>query len=170
MIEYRFEEHFRDSYVEGQATPRACSTSTSCTGRSIRIGLIVTSIEAEALVLPWQECPRALASAQRIVGWPVVELRAAVREELVGTSTCTHLNDTLRVLADLSALAPVLRAVDREERLGVPYGTGHHGPGKTARSASSTAASPNDVGGRVSGSRRPYTSRIKASAGIVTVG
>ena len=71
-------------------------------------GLTVTSIEAEALVLPWQECPRALASAERIVGWPVAELRARVRAELVGTSTCTHLNDTLRALADLSVLADLL--------------------------------------------------------------
>ena len=105
--EYRFEEHFRDSYVEA-SDAESVLHEYLVHGTLDPDRLVVASIEAEALVLPWQECPRALASAQRIVGWPVAELRARVREELVGTSTCTHLNDTLRVLADLSALAPVL--------------------------------------------------------------
>jgi Protein of unknown function (DUF2889) len=32
------------------------------------------------------------------------DLRLRVRRELVGTASCTHLNDTLRSLADLGAL------------------------------------------------------------------
>jgi hypothetical protein len=32
------------------------------------------------------------------------ELRDRVRGEFVGISTCTHLNDTLRAIADLDAL------------------------------------------------------------------
>ena len=103
----RFEEHFRDSYVEGYDAESVLHEYL-VHGTVDPDGLTVTSIEAEALVLPWQECPRALASAQRIVGWPVAELRARVRAELVGTSTCTHLNDTLRALADLSVLADLL--------------------------------------------------------------
>jgi hypothetical protein len=35
---------------------------------------------------------------------PLSELRERVRGEFVGTSTCTHLNDTLRAIADLDAL------------------------------------------------------------------
>ena len=34
----------------------------------------------------------------------LAELRDRVRAEFVGTSTCTHLNDTLRAIADLDAL------------------------------------------------------------------
>ena len=34
----------------------------------------------------------------------IAELRDHVRTEFVGTSTCTHLNDTLRCLGDLDAL------------------------------------------------------------------
>ncbi len=105
--EYRFEEHFRDSYVEGRDAESVLHEYLVRGTADLR-RLVVASIEAEALVLPWRECPRALASAQRIVGWPVADLRARVRDELVGTSTCTHLNDTLRVLADLSVLAAVL--------------------------------------------------------------
>ena len=56
-------------------------------------------------MLPWVECPQALGSASRLVGATVDELRAVVRADFVGTSTCTHLNDTLRGLADLPALA-----------------------------------------------------------------
>jgi hypothetical protein len=55
-------------------------------------------------VLPWQECPAALGSAGRINGMAVGELRNRIRTEFVGTSTCTHLNDTLRALGDLGAL------------------------------------------------------------------
>jgi hypothetical protein len=32
------------------------------------------------------------------------EMRDRVRGEFVGTSTCTHLNDTLRAIGDLEAL------------------------------------------------------------------
>jgi hypothetical protein len=35
-------------------------------------------------------------------------LRKRVREQLVGPSTCTHLNDTLRALEDVPELAALL--------------------------------------------------------------
>jgi hypothetical protein len=35
----------------------------------------------------------------------IPELRQRIRGEFVGTSTCTHLNDTLRALGDVAALA-----------------------------------------------------------------
>jgi hypothetical protein len=38
------------------------------------------------------------------VGVPVTDLPARVRAELVGPATCTHLNSTLRSLADVAAL------------------------------------------------------------------
>ena len=63
-------------------------------------------------MLPWQECPGAIGSAARIEGMTLSELRDRVRGEFVGTSTCTHLNDTLRAIADLDALLD-LRAGSR---------------------------------------------------------
>lgn len=68
--------------------------------------LVVRTVAVEARTLPWPECPGALASAQRIVGRRVDDLPGWVRAELAGTSTCTHLNDLLRSLAGVAALAP----------------------------------------------------------------
>jgi hypothetical protein len=66
--------------------------------------LVITEALAIPKVLPWQECPAAAASARRIVGSPVAEVRAYVKESLFGTSTCTHLNDLLRSLDDITSL------------------------------------------------------------------
>ena len=65
---------------------------------------VVEAIEVEPRVLPWDECPSAAASAQRIVGIEVAELPGIVRGDLVGASTCTHLNSTIRTLADAASL------------------------------------------------------------------
>jgi hypothetical protein len=67
-------------------------------------------IEAAPRALPFMECPEAAASATRLVGAAVGGLRREVREEFVGATTCTHLNDTLRSLEDIAALAPALTA------------------------------------------------------------
>jgi len=57
--------------------------------------------EADFAALPWRECSGALLSAGRIVGQQPEGLRAQVRDEFLGPSTCTHLNDTIRSLKDL---------------------------------------------------------------------
>jgi hypothetical protein len=72
--------------------------------------LRIERVEATAQVLPWVECEAAVASARRLAGRPVASLRPAVRAELTGPSTCTHLNDTLRSLEDVAALAGALGA------------------------------------------------------------
>ena len=66
------------------------------------------SCRAEIGVLPWVECPGAVPSAGRVVGTTPGDLRERVRHEFTGTSTCTHLNDTLRALAALPFLAAVV--------------------------------------------------------------
>lgn len=71
----------------------------------------IAAVEARPGVLPWHECPRALASAGRVVGTSVDDLRAEVRSTFRGTSTCTHLNDVLAAIGD----TPVL--LDRLDRL-----------------------------------------------------
>ncbi len=70
----------------------------------------MTFVAAEARdhSLPWQECPRAAASAERLVGMPLEGLRATIRAEFVGPTTCTHLNDTMRSLEDVATLAHLL--------------------------------------------------------------
>ncbi len=99
--------HFRDSHVDAEGSETVVHEYTvrgSVDGSEDR----VVGMEAEARVLPWMECPGALASAGRLAGMPVSGLRAQVRRELTGTSSCTHLNDTLRSLSDVPTLASVL--------------------------------------------------------------
>jgi hypothetical protein len=63
-----------------------------------------TAVEAAAGPLPYPECPASGGSAARLVGMPLLGLRRAVRRTFVGTSTCTHLNDTFGAMEDLGAL------------------------------------------------------------------
>ena len=96
-----FDAHFRDSHVDGVGAETIVHEYTVV--GAIDDG-VIARVEATAHVLPWQECPGALASAQRITGMPISQLRNRIRTEFTGTSTCTHLNDTLRSLGDIDAL------------------------------------------------------------------
>jgi DUF2889 family protein len=98
---------FRDSHVapDGRETiVHEYSLSAALDPDS----LAITEIEATAGALPWVECNPAPASARRLVGHAVADLRPMVRAEFTGTTTCTHLNDTLRSLQDVVTLAPLL--------------------------------------------------------------
>jgi hypothetical protein len=67
-------------------------------------------IAATPHALPWMECPVAASSADRLVGRPVADLRSFIRTDFTGITTCTHLNDQLRTLADITTLAARLAA------------------------------------------------------------
>jgi hypothetical protein len=98
---------FRDSYLDSDGVESVVHEY----GLSVRIdrdALTVLAIAAEPRVLPWQECPMAVASSGRLVGQRLTGLRTHVRGELTGTSTCTHLNDLLRSLDDVAVLARAL--------------------------------------------------------------
>jgi len=100
--ELRAQEHFRDSYAgaNGEQVMHEYLVDAifDDDGR-------LTSIDVDPRVLPWKECPGAAASAQQLVGIALEDLAAHVRSELVGATTCTHLNSTLRTLADVRTLA-----------------------------------------------------------------
>ena len=101
--------HFRDSHLAVDA-PEDVLHEYTLQATVDPKALMVLSAEAQARTLPWPECPNALASAERLAGEPVAGLRAKVHEGFRGTSTCTHLNDVLRSLAGVTALASGLRA------------------------------------------------------------
>jgi hypothetical protein len=101
--EASFDVHFRDTHVDGPGIETIVHEYT-VTGVIDVPTRTVVHVDAAARVLPWQECPGALGSAARVVGMTLGQLRNRVRTEFVGTSTCTHLNDTLRSLGDLGAL------------------------------------------------------------------
>ena len=99
---------FRDTYVRGDGVETIIHEYTLAATVDADTGMIVDS-RATPRVLPWQECPGAVASAERITGMTLRELHFRVRQELFGTSTCTHLNDLLRSVADAEALLDVVR-------------------------------------------------------------
>jgi hypothetical protein len=106
---------FRDSYVDadgGETIVHEYAVRAGIDPASLR----VEDVDAEAHVLPWVECEAAAASAARIVGSPIAGLRPQVRAEMTGPSTCTHLNDTLRSLEDVAALAALLRRNEVDAR------------------------------------------------------
>jgi hypothetical protein len=99
-----FDVHFRDAWVGIDALERVTHEYTLA-GTYDPVREVITSLTSTAHVLPWPECPAAAASATRVVGLPLDDLRAVVRRDFVGTTTCTHLNDVVRSLADLPVLA-----------------------------------------------------------------
>jgi hypothetical protein len=99
---------FRDTYVRTDGVETIIHEYTLAAAVDAETGVIVES-HATPRVLPWQECPGAVASAERIAGMTLQELHFRVRQELFGTSTCTHLNDLLRSVADAEALIKRVR-------------------------------------------------------------
>lgn len=63
------------------------------------------SLVAQPRVLPYQECPAAAGNLIRLIGVPLAALREQVPVALRRELGCTHLNDALRALAEVPALA-----------------------------------------------------------------
>ena len=76
---------------------RLHATADLTTGR-------LDSLDATPHILPFRECPSAVASSRSIVDAPLSDLRDVVLERLAKTSGCTHLNDALRALAEVPML------------------------------------------------------------------
>lgn len=67
--------------------------------------LEVLSLEPEARILPFPECPGAIHNTQRLVGLSITDIRDEVLARLRGPEGCTHLNDAMRALAEVPLLA-----------------------------------------------------------------
>jgi hypothetical protein len=98
---------FRDSYADPDGVERGLHGYTV---QARIVDDVVTSIDASGVVLPWPECWRATDSAGRLVGQPLSEVDTLVKTGFTGRGTCTHLNDTLRALADVAELVAADRA------------------------------------------------------------
>lgn len=59
-------------------------------------------------MLPFPECRWAAPHAERLLGLPVAGFRTRVQEQITELQACTHLNDMLRCLAEVPALAALL--------------------------------------------------------------
>jgi Protein of unknown function (DUF2889) len=100
---------FRDSYADPDGVERALHEWTVTASLDSSTGRIV-SIDADSGQLPWQECPAAGRSAATLRGVHPNEIERIVAGEFRGISTCTHLNDTLRSMAELPDLIAQLPA------------------------------------------------------------
>ena len=104
---WTFDSHFRDSYRDVEGTESVVHEYV-VEGSPDEAMHRIEEVRTEARVLPWVECPAAVGSSARLVAKPIAELRVQVRNEFVGTSTCTHLNDAFRFLSDLIPLHVLL--------------------------------------------------------------
>lgn len=94
---------YRDSYADPDGVERALHewvVQAKLDGDATRIA----AIRATPGQLPWRECPFAGQSAGRLVGLRFADIEGKVAADFTGTSTCTHLNDTLRTLAEVPDL------------------------------------------------------------------
>lgn len=72
--------------------------------------LEILTLEPEARILPFSECPGAILNAGRLVGSRLPDIRDTVLAQLRGPEGCTHLNDAMRALAEVPQLATYLAA------------------------------------------------------------
>ena len=103
----RVDVFFRDTCTDRDADEFVVHEYTAQAAVDIDTMMIV-ECAAQPRVLPWLDCPEAIASAGRLVGWSVDDVRPESRTALVGPSTCTHLNDVLRGLEDVHWLTDLL--------------------------------------------------------------
>jgi Protein of unknown function (DUF2889) len=106
---------YRDSHVDEDGAETIVHEYTVSATVDTSEG-VLASCSATPRVLPWVECPAAALSASRLAGLPVSGLRQHVRDTFLGTSTCTHLNDTLRSLEDIPALLKLAGRYTTQER------------------------------------------------------
>jgi Protein of unknown function (DUF2889) len=104
---WRITAMFRDSHLDDERVETILHEYSLTAEVDASTGTIV-GCAAVPRVLPWVECPVAAASADRLAGTAIDEVRDRVRAEFRGTSTCTHLNDLLRSLGDVPTLVTLL--------------------------------------------------------------
>jgi hypothetical protein len=107
------EHHFRDTYVgvDGEQVMHEYLVAARFDEARQLI-----SIEVEPRVLPWNECPGAVGTAQRLVGVALQEIATRVTSDFAGVTTCTHLNSTLRTLSDAEPLSRSLSSWRSDRR------------------------------------------------------
>lgn len=96
--------HFRDSMWRWDGVELALHEYTLQVTVDAGSGT-VRAIAAQPRVLPFPECPWAAPHVGTLVGMQVLGFRTSVQDTLTELRACTHLNDMLRCLAEVSALA-----------------------------------------------------------------
>ena len=98
---------FRDSCWEPDGTEMALHEYTVVSEVDAATHTL-RAVRATPHVLPFPECQWAAPHVDQLVGMPVDGFRTSVQETLTELQCCTHLNDMLRCLAEVPALAAAL--------------------------------------------------------------
>jgi hypothetical protein len=98
---------FRDSSWEPDGTEMALHEYT-VTARVDEAAGALTAVSARPHVLPFRECQWAPPHVDLLLGRQVDTFRTSVQATLTEIQSCTHLNDMLRCLAEVPALAASL--------------------------------------------------------------
>jgi hypothetical protein len=100
---------FRDSSWEPDGTEMVLHEYT-VSARVDAATLTLAAVAARPHVLPFPECQWAPEHVTLLLGKPVQTFRTDVQTTLMELQACTHLNDMLRCLAEVPALADALNA------------------------------------------------------------
>jgi hypothetical protein len=103
----RIDSAFQDSAPRPDGT-RAALHEYRLVASADPVTLELLTLEPEARVLPFGECPGAIGNARALVGSSLPDIRQSVLNDLRGPRGCTHLNDALRALADVPKLVAYL--------------------------------------------------------------
>ena len=95
---------FQDSSTLPEGGRQAIHEYTLTAQADLKTGAL-QAVHPVPRVLPYGECPLAVTHVGALTGLPLRDLRGAVLERLRGPLGCTHLNDMLRALAAVPALA-----------------------------------------------------------------
>lgn len=102
--EIHVDAHYRDSIYGREGLEVALHEYTVNASLAAGSGNVL-SIDAGSKVLPFPECPLAALEVGKLTGMNVADFRTSVPETLRELEGCTHLNDMLRGLRDVPALA-----------------------------------------------------------------
>src|SRR3984957_638689 len=97
--------YFRDSHFDAGLREGALHEYEVHARAAADEGCTLERIEVVPHALPFGECPLAAPNAAGLTGAPLRDIAGTVRERLAGTRRRTHLNDTLRFLRYVPALA-----------------------------------------------------------------
>jgi hypothetical protein len=101
----RIDIHFQDSATSPTGGDRIAVHEYRVRATASPNDFKLLSVEATPHVLPFGECLGAAPNVTRLVGASLAEFRTEALRRLPGTLGCTHLNDVMRSMADVPALA-----------------------------------------------------------------
>ena len=102
---YEVFEYFRDSHLDAELREGALHEYEVHARAAADAGCTLEHVDVVPRALPFGECPLAAPNAGDLAGASLRDAGGTVGQRLAGTRSCTHLNDTLRFLRYVPALA-----------------------------------------------------------------